>query len=69
MERIYTPTTTNGPLICATPPWTQLYGFHKTTQDPDLCEFQHKHFKRDNPGLLHNIKRKVPPSEALCFER
>jgi len=36
-----------------------LYGFHKTTQDPDLCEFQHKHFKRDNPGLLHNIKRKV----------
>ena len=38
----------------------QLYGFHKTTQDPDLCEFQHKHFKRDNPGLLHNIKRKVP---------
>jgi len=40
-------------------PWAQLYGFHKTTQDPDLCEFQHKFFKRDQPGLLHKIKRKV----------
>jgi hypothetical protein len=25
----------------------QLYGFHKTTQDPEVCEFQHKYFKRD----------------------
>jgi len=36
-----------------------LYGFHKTTQDPEVCEFQHKYFKRDQPSLLHNIKRKV----------
>ena len=25
----------------------QLYGFHKTTQDPEVCEFQHKYFKQD----------------------
>eukprot|EP00291_Cryptomonas_curvata_P020853 CAMPEP_0172169524 /NCGR_PEP_ID=MMETSP1050-20130122/10749_1 /TAXON_ID=233186 /ORGANISM="Cryptomonas curvata, Strain CCAP979/52" /LENGTH=211 /DNA_ID=CAMNT_0012840583 /DNA_START=257 /DNA_END=889 /DNA_ORIENTATION=- len=36
-----------------------LYGFHKTTQDPDVCEFQHKHFRRDKPELLRNIKRKI----------
>jgi len=35
-----------------------LYGFHKTTQDSELCEFQHKHFKRDQPHLMVNIKRK-----------
>ena len=35
-----------------------LYGFHKTTQDPEVCEFQHKYFKRDQLHLLHNIRRK-----------
>ena len=30
----------------------QLYGFHKTTQDPDVCEFQHKYFRRDKPEVL-----------------
>eukprot|EP00960_Hanusia_phi_P070939 767434-Hanusia_phi.AAC.3 len=35
-----------------------VYGFHKTTQDPDICEFAHVHFKRDDPGLMQNIRRK-----------
>ena len=35
-----------------------LYGFHKTTQDPEVCEFQHKFFKRDHLQLLVNIRRK-----------
>ena len=36
-----------------------LYGFHKTTQDPDVCEFAHKYFRRDRPDLLKHIKRKI----------
>eukprot|EP00292_Cryptomonas_paramecium_P022077 CAMPEP_0113675100 /NCGR_PEP_ID=MMETSP0038_2-20120614/7810_1 /TAXON_ID=2898 /ORGANISM="Cryptomonas paramecium" /LENGTH=165 /DNA_ID=CAMNT_0000591801 /DNA_START=233 /DNA_END=727 /DNA_ORIENTATION=- /assembly_acc=CAM_ASM_000170 len=41
-----------------------LYGFHKTTQDPDVCEFQHKYFRRDRPELLKMIKRKVSAEKA-----
>ncbi|EKX32901.1 hypothetical protein GUITHDRAFT_43050, partial [Guillardia theta CCMP2712] len=35
-----------------------VYGFHKTTQDPDICEFAHTNFKRDEPALMQNIRRK-----------
>jgi hypothetical protein len=31
----------------------QLYGFHKTTQDADVCEFQHKYFRRDRPEVRY----------------
>ena len=45
-----------------------LYGFHKTTQDPDVCEFRHKHFKRDHEHLLQHIRRKqvVEKPDAGC---
>lgn len=35
------------------------YDFHKTVQDPSHGEFQHKHFLKDRPDLLHLIKRKA----------
>eukprot|EP00281_Chroomonas_sp_CCMP1168_P023031 CAMPEP_0206229276 /NCGR_PEP_ID=MMETSP0047_2-20121206/9611_1 /ASSEMBLY_ACC=CAM_ASM_000192 /TAXON_ID=195065 /ORGANISM="Chroomonas mesostigmatica_cf, Strain CCMP1168" /LENGTH=489 /DNA_ID=CAMNT_0053652565 /DNA_START=375 /DNA_END=1841 /DNA_ORIENTATION=+ len=35
-----------------------VYGFHKTTQESDRSEFQNKFFRKDQPDLMKQIKRK-----------
>mmetsp|Transcript_38549 Transcript_38549/g.60114 ORF Transcript_38549/g.60114 Transcript_38549/m.60114 type:complete len:428 (+) Transcript_38549:140-1423(+) len=37
-----------------------LYGFHKTSQESDVCEFSHPVFKQGNEHLFSEIRRKVP---------
>ena len=36
-----------------------LYGFHKTAQESDSCEFAHPIFQRGNEHLFKDIRRKV----------
>ena len=36
-----------------------LYGFHKTSQESDSCEFSHQMFKQGNEHLFKDIRRKV----------
>ena len=36
-----------------------LYGFHKTSQESDSCEFSHPMFKQGNEHLFKEIRRKV----------
>eukprot|EP00960_Hanusia_phi_P076192 768528-Hanusia_phi.AAC.2 len=36
-----------------------LYGFHKTSQEPDVCEFAHPMFKQGNEHLFKDIRRKI----------
>jgi len=36
-----------------------LYGFHKTSQEPETCEFAHPMFRQGNEHLFKDIKRKV----------
>ena len=49
-----------------------LYGFHKTSQESDACEFSHPMFKHGNEHLFKEIRRKVPlpaliePHAPLC---
>lgn len=37
-----------------------IYGFHKTKQDPQWKEFQNDNFQRGKPELLGNIRRRTP---------
>jgi hypothetical protein len=41
-----------------------LYGFHKTSQESDSCEFSHQMFKQGNEHLFKDIRRKV----RMCVE-
>jgi len=37
-----------------------LYGFHKTSQESDVCEFSHPMFRQGNEHVFADIRRKVP---------
>jgi hypothetical protein len=39
-----------------------LYGFHKTAQESDSCEFSHPLFRRGNEHVFKDIRRKVGPT-------
>lgn len=41
-----------------------LYGFYKTTADPNWCEFRNEHFRRDQRDLMKHIKRKSGPERC-----
>ncbi|EKX48342.1 hypothetical protein GUITHDRAFT_151863 [Guillardia theta CCMP2712] len=41
-----------------------LYGFHKTSQEPDVCEFAHPMFKQGNEHLFKDIRRKIATNNA-----
>eukprot|EP01036_Dinobryon_divergens_P021999 gene21999-30231_t len=45
-----------------------MYDFRKTAQNPNHVEFQHTYFKRNQPELLINIKRKPSRLKTLQYK-
>lgn len=39
-----------------------LYGFHKTSQESEQCEFSHPVFRQGNESVFKDIRRKVAPA-------
>eukprot|EP00961_Rhodomonas_salina_P274940 3714469-Rhodomonas_salina.1 len=46
-----------------------LYGFHKTSQESDVCEFSHPMFRQGNEHVFADIRRKVPAGSGTEKEQ